>query len=177
MNDIIIRKETAEDHPGVAAVIREAFSDDPHSDQTEDQLVVRLRKSSAFIPELSLVAEFQGKIVGHILLSQVQIGSQEGAVPALALAPVSVHPNFQGQGIGSALITNAHQVATKLGHQIVVLIGHEHYYPRFGYELCSKYGIQFPFKAPPQNCMVLKLKKGALEGVSGTVIYPQAFYQ
>ena len=177
MKDIIIRKETAEDHPGVAAVIREAFADDPHSDQTEDQLVARLRKSSAFIPELSLVAEFPGKIVGHILLSQVQIESEEGAVPALALAPVSVHPNFQGQGIGSALITSAHQAAEQLGHQMIVLIGHEHYYPRFGYEQCSKYGIKFPFKAPLENCMVLALNKGALEGVSGTVVYPKAFYQ
>ena len=177
MKNLIIRQETIEDHPSVAAVIQAAFADDPHSDQSEAQLVARLRGSEAFIPQLSLVAEFSGQVVGHILLTQVQISSEEGDVPALALAPVSVHPGYQRQGIGSSLINHAHQVARALAHEIVVLIGHEHYYPKFGYQLSSKYHIQFPFEVPEENCMVLALNKGALQGVKGTIKYPDAFYQ
>ena len=62
-----------------------------------------------------------------------------------------VHPDFQGQGIGGALIREAHEIARRLGHGSVVLLGHEGYYPRFGYEMCRDYGIRLPFEVPDEN--------------------------
>ncbi|MEM6725737.1 MAG: N-acetyltransferase, partial [Bacteroidota bacterium] len=78
--------------------------------------------------------------------------------------------------IGSQLIEKAHQIARSLGHRIVVLIGHEQYYPRFGYQIASAYQIAFPFEVPDPNAMVLELVPGALEGVQGVVVYPEAFF-
>jgi predicted N-acetyltransferase YhbS len=88
----IIRKETEKDYPQVFKMIREAFQYEPHSDQQEHFLVERLRKSTAFVPEHSLVAEHGGQIVGHILFSKISIKDQQAIHVSLALAPVSVAP-------------------------------------------------------------------------------------
>lgn len=106
-----------------------------HSDHQEQFLVERLRKSDAFIPELSLVAEDEkGTIAGHILLTKLSIENDSETYESLALAPVSVKPEFQNQGIGGQLIREGHRVAQRLGYQSVILIGHENYYPKFGYK-------------------------------------------
>ena len=138
---LIIRQEQTEDHLAVERIIEEAFANEAFSDQSEHHLVARLRTSEAFVPELSLVAELEGKIVGHILFTKITIGTSD----SLALAPVSVKPKFQGQGIGSQLITHGHEVAKKLGFGSAVLLGHAGYYPRFGYEKASDFNIHIPF--------------------------------
>ncbi|MCZ7253247.1 GNAT family N-acetyltransferase, partial [Salmonella enterica] len=86
-----------------------------------------------------------------------------------ALAPVSVKPAFQGKGIGAKLILESHAIAKKLGYKSIILLGHENYYPRFGYELTSKYNIEMPFDVPAENCMVISLTENGLDGVSGKV--------
>ena len=172
-----IRQENAGDYDAVHNVIKAAFADVPYSDQSEPQLVKRLRTSDAFIPELSLVAEIDGRIVGHILLTKIQIKNGQREVSSLALAPVSVHPSHQGQGIGGALIHASHDIARTLGHQSIILLGHEDYYPRFGYRRTADFGISLPFEAPPENCMVIELEAGSLSGVQGIVQYPAAFME
>lgn len=175
--DTIIRQEKPSDHEAVFQVVEAAFKDMPISDQSEPFLVNRLRKSEAFVPELSLVAEVDGKIVGHILVSKVKIKSENGEIEALSLAPVSVIPNFQNNGIGSALTMESHRRAKALGFQMILLVGHPAYYPRFGYERASKYGIKYPFDAPNEACMVIELQPDALQNVSGEVVFPKAFFQ
>lgn len=174
--DILLRSEKRSDYTKVAFIIEEAFKTEAYSNQTEHLLVERLRSSDAFIPELSIVAELNGELVGHILLTKISIQDGEKLTPSLALAPVSVLPDHQGKSIGGLLIKEAHKVAKYLGYQSVILIGHEDYYPRFGYEPTSKYGIRLPFEAPEKNCMLIELKENALKGVSGTVVYAKAFY-
>lgn len=174
--DSQIRRETAADYSEIAGLIEAAFREDLHSDHLEQFLVQRLRHSPAFIPELALVALREGRVVGHILLSKVLIRGKEQEVEVLSLAPVSVLPEFQGKGIGSALIREAHRRAETLGYAAVVLLGHEGYYPRFGYEMAKNYGIRFPFEAPEANCMVLELRENALAGMQGMVVYPEAFF-
>ena len=95
-----IRRETPNDYKEVYALISEAFASAEHADGTEQDLTAALRKSAAFIPELSLVAESGGRLAGHVLFTRITIGGQE----ALALAPLSVRPEYQRQGIGTALI-------------------------------------------------------------------------
>lgn len=145
------------------------------SDHSEQYLVERLRNSEAFIPELSIVAEINQKVAGHILLSMIKIVNNENKeFESLALAPVSVLPEYQGKGIGGKLIETAHKKAKELGFGSVILLGHESYYPRLLWN-GKKYGIKLPFDVPDENCMAIELIKGSLEGVEGTVVYPKAF--
>lgn len=177
MNDsILIRQETEKDFGQVEEVVRLAFGNMPESDHTEHILVERLRQSDAYIPELSLVAETgDKKIVGHVLLSKVTIVSANGTHTVLSVAPLSVLPEFQRRGIGGMLLREAHQRASALGYGGVLLLGHEDYYPRFGYKKASAFGIKFPFDAPDACCMAMELKVNGLNGISGTVHYPDAF--
>lgn len=174
--EIKLRQETIADWKAVESVIEAAFEKEIYSDQQEHFLVERLRQSAAFIPELSIVAVIENKIVGHILLTKIEIKNETKSFPSLALAPVAVHPKLQHKGIGGQLIRMAHQQAKSLGHTSIILLGHEDYYPKFGYERTSKYGIQLPFEAPEANCMVIELVENALQGVSGTVVYSKAFF-
>ena len=172
---MLIREERITDFKPIGELIKLAFKNDVFSDQQEHRLVADLRDSTAYIPELALVAELDGQLVGHILLTKIVIQDGEQEYPALALAPVSVHPDFQRQGIGRELIEVAHQRARDLGNKLVVLVGHADYYPRFGYCPTADFGIHLPFPAPRENCMVLELVPGALNGVKGTVIYSAPF--
>lgn len=171
-----IRKENKKDYNSVFQLIEEAFKREEFSDHSEHFLVERLRKSDAFLPELSLVAEIENEIVGHILLTKIKIKDGLNEFHSLALAPVSVSPEYQRQGIGGKLIMEAHEKAKELGFDSIVLVGHEKYYPKFGYEQADKYGIQLPFEVPKENSMVVELVEGALNGINGIVEYPKEFY-
>jgi predicted N-acetyltransferase YhbS len=177
MEDIHIRQEAPEDYGAVFDLVKLAFQDLPESDQEEQFLVQRLRNSPAFIPELSLVAERHSMLLGHILLTQVQIRDGDRAHKGvLALAPVTVRPDFQRRGIGGKLILEAHHRARALGYRGIVLLGHVHYYPRFGYQKARDFGISLPFDVPEAYCMAMPLYPGGLEGVRGVVAYPPEFY-
>jgi len=174
--NITIQQESNSDHKIVFELIRAAFKEEKYSDQKEHFLVAHLRNSTAFIPALSLVAVVENKIVGHILLTKIKIKNQEDTVDSLALAPVSVLPSFQKKGIGSQLITYAHQRAKDLGFKSIILVGHKDYYPRFGYQPLGQYGITLPFELPPENCFGIELVENALKAIEGVVEYPKAFY-
>jgi len=170
-----IRQENSDDFNDVFNVIEKAFRDEEYSDHREQFLVERLRNSDAFISELSMVAEIDGKIVGHILVTKLKIKNKTKIFHSLALAPVSVLPEFQGKGIGGKLIVESHNKAKELGHKSIVLLGHEKYYPRFGYEQAGRYNIELPFDAPKENCMAIELVENGLKGVNGMVEYPKEF--
>ncbi|REC63604.1 N-acetyltransferase [Chryseobacterium pennae] len=171
-----IRKEEVKDYEAVFKLTEEAFRDMEHSDHQEHFLVEKLRKSEAFIPELSLVAEDEhGIVAGHILFTKLMIENGLETFESLALAPVSVKPDFQNQGIGGQLIREGHLRAQKLGYQSVILIGHEEYYPRFGYEKTSNFGISFPFDIPEENGMAIELVEDGLKNKKGRVKYPKEF--
>ena len=173
---MIIRQEVEKDHETVFKLIEAAFRDMEMSDQQEHFLAERLRLSDAFIPELSLVTIEHETIIGHILLTRISIVNEENVTSSLALAPVSVLPEFQGRGVGSALIIESHKVAKDLGHDSIVLVGHPNFYPRFGYEPIHRYGISLPFDVPEEVSMIKDLSLGALNNVKGEVMYPRAFY-
>ncbi|MGR3856460.1 MULTISPECIES: GNAT family N-acetyltransferase [Chryseobacterium] len=173
---ITIRQEEKKDHQQVFQLTEEAFREMEHSDHQEQFLVEKLRKSDAFIPELSLVAEDEnGRIAGHILFTKIKIVNEEKSFESLALAPVSVKPEFQNQGIGTKLILEGHRIAKELGYKSVILIGHEKYYPRFGYKKTSNFGVSFPFDIPEENGMAVELVKDGLKDRKGVVKYPHEF--
>lgn len=120
---MIIRQETPTDYNNVYQLIITAFKNAEHSDGNEQNLVTALRQSQSFEPKLSLVAEIDNIIVGHILFTKVQVGEKT----ALALAPLSVLPAYQQQGIGLALIKQGHEMARQLGYSYVIVLGHPQY--------------------------------------------------
>ena len=175
--NIIIRQEQPKDHATVFQIVEKAFKEMKYSSHTEQFIVEKLRKSDAFIPELSLVAELEGQLVGYIILSKIQIDNGNQLFDALSLGPVAVLPKLHQQGIGGQLIRKAHKIAKSLSHEIIILLGHKDYYPRFGYEMTNKHGIELPFNSAPENCMVLWLNPDSLKNVSGKVIYSKPFLE
>jgi len=172
-----IRQERENDYQITERVVQEAFRGAEYSDETEHLLVVKLRNSEGFVPELSLVAEVDGEIIGHIMLTALTIKNGNRQYGSLTLAPVSVLPRYQNQGIGSALIKEGLKKAKELGFKSVVVLGHEKYYPRFGFKPASLWGIRAPFNAPREAFMALELEKGSLEGVSGIAVFPREFFE
>lgn len=169
---VAIRPEAPADYGPVRKLNKKAFKGN-----SESKLVDALRESDSFIPALSLVAEKDGAVVGHILFSPVIIKDQAAETPALTLAPMAVLPEFQRQGIGSALVKRGLAEAGRAGHKIVIVVGHPEYYPRFGFVKAGEKGLKLPFEAPDEVFMALELAPGALEGVKGEIVYPRAFHE
>ncbi|MGG0793619.1 N-acetyltransferase [Brevibacillus laterosporus] len=176
--EILIRQELTEEYNTTEDFIKRAFLNEEYSDKKEHLLVNRIRKSDAFIPELSLVALNQAKdIIGHILLSKIKIVDGDNAVDSLALAPVSVAPEYQKKGIGSKLIHAALKSAKELGYRSVIVLGHKDYYPKFGFKPASLWNIQAPFEVPDEVFMALELTDNSLENVQGFVHYSKVFLE
>lgn len=177
--NLVIRQEEVEDYEVTEKVVKCAFANAEHSDKKEHLLVSRIRDSDSFIPELSLVAvdKDNRRILGHILLSEIKISTKDQIVESIALAPVSVLPEYQNKGIGRLLITEALSVATELGYKSVVVLGHPEYYPKFGFKKASKWGIKATFEVPDEAFMAIELRKNALEKISGIVEYPSVFFE
>ncbi len=165
-----IRQENKKDYAEVYNVIKKAFMSAEHCDGNEQDLVVNLRESNNFIPELSLVAIDDNKIVGYILFTKIRIGKYE----ELALAPLAVLPEYQKQGIGKKLIEEGHKKAKKLGYQYSIVLGSERYYPKLGYVPASQYGIKAPFEVPNENFMAIELNNTDVE-ITGVVEYAKEF--
>jgi len=162
----LIRPETPADHEAIRQVNRLAFGQD-----AEARLVDALRDGGFM--RASLVAEVEGQVVGHILFSDLPIIAEHGTIPALALAPMAVLPRFQRQGIGTRLVEEGLRVFRQQGHKIVVVLGHPHFYPRFGFSAILAQRLASPYSG--EAFMALELVSGALDGVAGTVVYPPPF--
>jgi putative acetyltransferase len=137
----------------------------------EADLVDRLRDEGHAI--LSLVAELDGRIAGHILFSRMRIDTPKGPLEAVALAPLAVLPVHQRRGIGGQLIERGLELLRERGEKIVIVLGHPGYYPRFGFSAAKASALRSPF--PPEAFMAIELSAGALNGVSGGVVYPPPF--
>jgi len=163
-----VRSERMEDHPAVYRVNQLAFGRPNEAD-----LVEALREKGG--PCISLVATLDERIVGHIFFSPVCVESEGVAFGAMGLAPMAVLPNCQNQGIGTRLVREGLRECQSLGHDIVVVLGHPKFYPRFGFTAASLKGLQSEYDVPDEVFMVAELKPGALDGLSGLVKYHREF--
>lgn len=166
-----IRQEQKSDHKKVYEINKMAFNQ-----ENESMLIEKIRAGDSFVPELSLVAELEGEIVGHILFSKIKMVG-EAEYESLALGPMAVVPKHQKQGIGGKLIINGLEIAKKLGFQSVIVVGHKDYYPRFGFEKASLWGIKCPFEVPDEAFMAIELVENSLKNKAGTVQYPKEFME
>ncbi len=172
----VIRQEEPADFERIRTILTLAFAMDSPGTPSEPKLVDRLRKGAQFIPELALVAQVEGQVVGHILFTPIQIVNQSDSFPSLALAPVVIHPDWQRKGIGTGLIREGHRRAKQMGFSSVVLVGHAEYYPRLGYRKADQFQITVPFEVPPEAVMAIELTEGGLGDVHGRVQYPAEFF-
>jgi len=158
--------------PGDAAAIRRV-NEAAFGGTVEADLVEKIHSRQAFT--LSLVATGEDGVVGHILFSLVTIESESLSFTAVSLGPMAVLPAHQGRGIGSQLVRAGLEECQRLGHEIVVVLGHPDYYPRFDFVPASTYGVKCEYEVPDEAFMVAELREGALVGRSGTVKYQPEF--
>ena len=165
---MIVRAEIPTDQAAVHRINQLAFGTD-----NEANLVDALRALAD--PYLSLVAVEDDQIVGHIFFSPVTIESETSTYTAMGLAPMAVLPEYQKRGIGSALVQYGLRECRRIGHDVVVVVGHSEYYPRFGFTPAREKGLRCEFDVPDEVFMVAELSPGALNGRQGLVKYHPEF--
>jgi len=163
-----IRRERRDDRAAVREVNELAFERSAEAD-----LVDAVRSAGAVT--LSLVAALDGAVVGHILFSPVTVASPSGEFSAIGLGPMAVLPQHQRSGIGSALVRAGLGEIGRAGHEVVVVLGHPAYYPRFGFVRASTLGVRWEYDAPDEAFMVVELRPGALAGRGGVVRFRPEF--
>jgi len=164
---IIIREERQADVERIHAVNLAAFET-----ATDADLVKALRERAA--PLISLVAEDDANIIGHILFSPVTLANEPGLL-LMGLAPMAVVPARQRQGVGSRLVREGLERCRQLNAAAVVVLGHPEYYPRFGFAAASRLSLRSEYDVPDGVFMVRELRDGALSGRSGTIRYHSVF--
>lgn len=162
---IEIRRETEKDFEEVFRVVSLAFEN-----EAEAKLVEKLRRVE---PHISLVAETEGKIAGHIFFSPMTFEGEK--TDFLGLAPMAVLPEFQNQGIGSKLVREGLRICAEENFTAVFVLGHAEYYPRFGFETAKTRGFTSEYPVPDEHFMVLELEKDALKGKRGLIKYSPEF--
>jgi putative acetyltransferase len=165
------RAERPDDHRVISDVVAAAFGS-----HAEAELVEVIRQSEFFIPDLSVVADSGGRIIGHVMVSYATLHGEEGERRIAMLSPLAVDPAFQRRGVGSALVRKVTGGADAIGEPVVIVEGSPRYYGRFGFEHSLLYGIEItlPSWAPPEAAQVLRLSRYD-PSIRGRVKYPPAF--
>lgn len=160
-----IRDERPGDEPGIHRINTAAFDT-----AVEARLVDALRRDGVLT--LSLVAEDEHGLAGHIAFSPVTVTRADGSTAdGIGLAPMAVRPDLQRTGVGTLLVREGLRRLGEAGHRFCVVLGHPEYYPRFGFTPASRYGLSWRSGIPDEAFMALALVEGGLSGVSGVVLY------
>jgi len=166
---ISVRLERPED-VGKVRALNESVFETP----TEANIVDALRQNCPDV--LSLVAQEDGYILGHIMFSQAVIDCSGRKVIGMGLAPMAVLSGRQGQGVGSQLVKSGIDILQERNCPFIIVLGHPRYYPRFGFELASQYGLSPQWDGVPDEAfMVMIMDPEALDGVSGVAKYRDEF--
>ena len=169
-SEILVRQATASDSSAIREINEAAFKRKDEAD-----LVEAITASRHFVPELSLVAEYQFTKAGYVLFSKVNLENSQ-ADNILALAPVSVMPEYQRNGVGSKLIKFGITRSNELGFPLITVLGDPGYYSRFNFVLATKYNITCPFPNCEEHYMVMPMDTYTPD-LKGKIIYPPAFHQ
>lgn len=161
---LIIRREEETDHRKVEELTREAFWNVYHPGATEHAIVHQLRGQAHVVPDLNLVAELDGQLVGHILYVQSEIRTDDTSLPSLTFGPFSVAPDYQGRGYGQALLQHSLDLAEHSGAVLVAITGFPDYYSRFGFVKGKDLGIRYQADPEADYFLVKVFQPEALEG-------------
>ena len=174
MLPITVRTEQPNDLPDISRVVSSAFAQSELGDHGEAELVDQIRKGKT--DQLSLVAIHRDQLVGHILFSGAVLKTEHETIDGMGLAPMAVHPDFQEQGIGAALVREGLTRLDQAGCLFTVVLGHPEYYPRFGFHPAAANGIHHAFDGMPQDPLFVRFPNLAPEAFPrGTVYYCQEF--
>jgi putative acetyltransferase len=165
---ITVRQERLEDIDAVRHVNEQAFG------RPQEAALVDLLRVQAQ-PFVSLVAVEDEQVVGHIFFSPVTIEGSNCVGRAMGLAPMGILPDYQRRGIGSLLVREGLLACQRTGFDVVVVLGHPDYYPRFGFMVASEEGLRCEYEVPDEAFMVAELRPGALSAIEGLVKYDEAF--
>ncbi|MHC4265625.1 MAG: GNAT family N-acetyltransferase [Planctomycetota bacterium] len=165
---IEIRQEQPEDIPAIRIINELAFGQ-----PQEANIIDNLRENCPDV--LSLVAVQEGQIIGHILFSPAVIENDEDQVHGMGLAPMAVIPDYQRKGVGSMLVTAGIEKIKQTSCPFIITLGHPEFYPCFGFERASIYGLKSQWEVPDEAFMVLILDTAVMSDVSGTVRYREEF--
>ena len=169
---MIIRQETEQDFNEVYNLVREAFETARVSNGKEQDYVNELRKSTKYIPELSLVVEEQKKLIAHIILSKFNIkGSSNSKIKPLLLGPVCVMLGHRNEKIGEKIIRKSFEIAKNLGYNCIFLVGDPNYYYRIGFRQAIEYGIKCEDKIESKYVLATELVPNTLKDVKGTISF------
>lgn len=162
-----LRPTGISDIEAVAAVNRAAFGS-----AVEADLAVALMRDAAFVPQLSIAAaDDDGALIGHVLFTRAWLARDNDSpeVPLLLLAPLAVVPEWQGRGVGTAMVREAIERARGAGEVAMLVLGDPAYYRRFGFAEATPLGSASPFPVPEYAWQALEISPGALDGAAGTV--------
>lgn len=166
--EMIIRQTNDQDLDAIVAVHESAFGQND-----EALLTANLLADPSAVPRLSLLAVLDEKASGHILFTGAMIAGIEESISASILAPLAVAPEVQGRGIGGDLIREGLRILGEKKTDLVFVLGHPGYYPRFGFQPAGVCNLNAPYPIPPQHAdawMVQELRKGAIATVQGRVM-------
>ena len=161
---MIVRAERAEDDDAIAAVVEEAFGS-----PDEARLVERFRASAGYLPELALVAEDGGEVVGHVLFTLTELVD---GTRILMLSPLAVRPDRQRTGIGTALVREGLRLSAERTEPLVIVEGDPRYYSRFGFVAASMLGLERPYESIPESAFQALRLPAYVETARGRVVYP-----
>jgi putative acetyltransferase len=164
---LVVRPETPADFGEIAAVVEAAFGK-----TNEVAIIQAIRDSDGYVPELALVAEDEGRVVGHTMLSRV--GLEGGNRRLLQLAPMAVVPDRQNEGVGFALGEMALEKADRQGEPLVLVLGHPQYYPRFGFRPASQLGLYPPHPKIPDEAFMTVPLCAYDRPIRGRILWPPA---
>ncbi len=169
MQNIIIRQAKKSDYSMIYNLIKTAFETAEHKDGNEQDFAVSLRDSQNYIPELDLVAECDGQLIGHIMLTKTYVIKPDSSkYDTLMVAPLSVLLECRSMGIGSKLMKEGLSVAGTLGYGTAFLLGDPNYYQRFGYKPSYLFGINHE-SFPAEYLMVKEIFPNTLAGITGMI--------
>ena len=167
-DEVDIRVETDADHDAIRVINRAAFGQ-----PIEGAIVDALRDSEGSV---SLVAEEEDRIVGHILFTAVTVGPASGQRAGLALGPMAVAPEYQNKGIGSALVREGLERVREAECPYVIVLGHANYYPRFGFVPASRFAVKSQWEGVPDEAfMITVFDRSALPSDGGVAYYRPEF--
>lgn len=176
MSKYIYRLETPADFPAVETLTREAFWDVYQPGCDEHYILHIMRGDRDVITELNLVCEMDGEIVGHIFYVRTNVVDENGtAHPVISFGPISVRPDVQHTGIGSEMIRRTFAMAKDMGFGAVTITGNPAYYHRFGFGPAGSHGIVMDDGRDIPELMAVELQPGALNGISGRMIFHPKF--
>lgn len=179
-NHLIIRRETPADYKAVENLTREAFWNVYRPGCLEHYVLHVLREDPAFVPELDLVLEKEGTLIGHIMYMRAKIVKQDGQdLPMMTFGPISIHPKVQRQGYGKYLLEYSMEKAKELGAGALCIEGNIDFYGKSGFVVAGTRGIRYHGEPQAQlvpYVLLKELREGFLEGVTGVYHTPGGYF-